>query len=166
MTDATLQGLFMTGLQDIYYAEQQILKTLPEMQRAATSEDLRAAFTQHIAETEAQVGRLQQVFEILGVQAQGKQCPAIDGIITEGAEVLQTFAGRPALDAGLIAAAQAVEHYEIARYGTLKRWAVTLGLDDAAALLDETLTEEWATDDALTEIAEESVNESALVEAA
>ncbi len=165
MKDPTLQGLFYEALKDIYYAERKIVRTLPKMARAAQSPDLKAAFEKHLSETEGHVERLQQVFEILGKRAQSKTCPAIDGIVEEGEEVIETFKGKPALDAGLVAAAQAVEHYEIARYGTLKSWAVALGMKDVAQLLDMTLSEEDATDKTLTELAEGSVNEAA-VEAA
>ena len=162
MTDKTLEDLFYDGLKDILYAERKILKALPKMARGADSEKLKAAFKKHQDETQGQVERLQQVFEILGKRAVGKTCPAIDGIIEEGEEALDEFKGAPALDAALVAAAQAVEHYEIARYGTLRRWAVTLGLKDAAKLLGETLDEESATDEALTALAESDANERAL----
>jgi ferritin-like metal-binding protein YciE len=162
----TLEDLFHDTLQDIYYAENKILKALPKMAEGAESEELTAAFEKHRAETEGQVERLTQVFDIFGKRAQGKTCPAIDGILEEGEEILEEFEGAPALDAGLVAAAQAVEHYEITRYGTLKRWAELLGMDDAAALLDETLQEEIATDEALNELGESGVNQRALEEAA
>ena len=162
MTDKNLEDLFYDGLKDILYAERKILKALPKMARGADSEKLKAAFKKHQDETQGQVERLQQVFEILGKRAVGKTCPAIDGILEEGEEALDEFKGAPALDAALVAAAQAVEHYEIARYGTLRRWAVTLGLKDAAKLLDQTLDEESATDEALTALAESDANERAL----
>jgi ferritin-like metal-binding protein YciE len=162
----TLEALFHATLKDIYYAEKQILKALPKMAEGAESEELAAAFEKHREETEGQVERLTQVFDIFGKRAQGKTCPAIDGILEEGEEILEEFEGAPALDAGLVAAAQAVEHYEITRYGTLKRWAELLGMDDAAALLDETLQEEIATDEALNELGESGVNQRALEEAA
>ena len=152
--EKTLDDLFLDTLKDIYYAEKKILKALPKMTRAASSADLKAAFEKHKDETEGHVERLQQVFEILGKRAQGKTCPAIDGIIEEGEEITEEFKGTPALDAGLISAAQAVEHYEITRYGTLKRWAEELGLSDAAKLMDATLAEETATDKALTQLAD------------
>jgi ferritin-like metal-binding protein YciE len=162
MAQKTLDNLFHDALRDIYYAERKISKTLPKMARGAQSEELKAAFQQHKEETDGQIQRLQEVFEIVGKRAQGKTCPAIDGIIDEGEEVLEEFKGSPALDAGLLAAAQAVEHYEITRYGTLKRWAEVLGMDDAAKLLDETLQEESNTDELLTEIADKSVNKEAM----
>lgn len=158
MPDKVLDDLFHETLKDIYYAERQILKALPKMARGAQSDHLRQAFEKHRDQTETHVERLRQVFEIIGKSPRGKTCPAIDGIIEEGEEVMAAFKGSPALDAGLIAAAQAVEHYEIARYGTLRQWARQLGLDDAAALLDETLTEESDTDELLTEIAEGEAN--------
>lgn len=159
--EKTLDDLFYDTLKDIYYAERKILKALPKMARAASSEELKAAFETHRQETEGHVERLQQVFEILGKRAQGKTCPAIDGIIEEGEEIADEFKGTPALDAGLISAAQAVEHYEITRYGTLKRWAEVLGMQDAAELLDQTLNEESATDQSLTDLADTSANEMA-----
>ncbi|MDR7124285.1 ferritin-like domain-containing protein [Pseudotabrizicola sp. 4114] len=162
MKTKTLNDLFLENLKDIYYAERKILKALPKMARGAQSEDLKAAFEKHAEETQQHVERLQQIFDILGKRAQGKTCPAIEGIIEEGEEVLDTYKGMAAVDAGLVAAAQAVEHYEIARYGTLKRWAEVLGMKDAAKLLDATLQEESATDDALTGLADGSVNQAAL----
>jgi ferritin-like metal-binding protein YciE len=157
----TLDDLFLETLKDIYYAERKILKALPKMAKAADSPDAKAAFEKHRDETEAQIERLQQIFEILGKRAQGKTCPAIDGIIEEGEEIMEDFKGSPALDAGLISAAQAVEHYEITRYGTLKRWAEVLGMRDAAKLLEQTLKEESATDEALTALADASANQKA-----
>lgn len=162
----SLEALFLDGLKDIYYAEKQILKALPKMAEGAQSDEVRAAFEKHQMETEEQVGRLEQVFEILGEPASGKTCPAIDGILKEGSEILEEYEGIPALDAGLVGAAQAVEHYEIARYGTLIAWAEQLGMDDAVDLLQATLDEEVATDEALTELGESGVNERALDEAA
>ena len=161
----TLDDLFLDTLKDIYYAERKILKALPKMARGAQSDKLRAAFEKHKDETEGQVERLQQVFEILGKRAQGKTCPAIDGIIEEGEEIMEEFKDTPALDAGLVSAAQAVEHYEITRYGTLKRWAQMLGMDDAAKLLDQTLAEESKTDEDLTAFADSSANQKAMMAA-
>ncbi len=136
------------------------------MARAAQSQELKAAFIKHKDQTEGQIERLQQVFEIIGKPARGKTCDAIEGILAEGEEIMDEYKGSPALDAGLLAAAQAVEHYEITRYGTLKRWALVLGLDDAAKLLDETLQEEGQTDEDLTSIADASVNAEAMQTAA
>src|SRR6185312_6902577 len=124
-----LNDLFHDTLKDIYYAEKKILTTLPKMAKAAQSPDLQAAFEKHEGETEGQVERLEKVFELIDQPAKGKTCDAINGMIDEGKEVMKEFRGSPALDAGLLAAAQAVEHYEISRYGTLKTWAKELGLD-------------------------------------
>lgn len=159
--EKTLEDLFHETLKDIYYAERKILKALPKMARGAQSDKLKAAFEKHREQTEGQVERLQQVFEIIGKRAQGKTCPAIDGIIEEGEEIMEDFKNTPALDAGLISAAQAVEHYEITRYGTLKRWAETLGKKDAAKLLDQTLQEEAQTDEDLSKLAETAANQKA-----
>jgi ferritin-like metal-binding protein YciE len=161
MKEKTLEDLFHDTLKDIYYAERKILKALPKMAKAASSPELKAAFEKHKDETEGQIERLQQVFELMGKRAQGKTCDAIEGIIAEGEEIIESFKGTPAIDAGLISSAQAVEHYEITRYGTLKRWAEVLDLEDAAKLLDETLEEESKTDEALTELADASANEMA-----
>ena len=159
--EKTLEDLFHDTLKDIYYAERKILKALPKMARASSSPELKAAFQKHKDETEGQIERLQQVFDLMGKRAQGKTCDAIEGIIAEGEEVIETFKGTPVIDAGLISSAQAVEHYEITRYGTLKRWAEVLGLKDAVKLLAETLEEELNTDKALTELADASANEMA-----
>lgn len=159
--EKTLDDLFHDTLKDIYYAERKILKTLPKMARGAKSPELRAAFEKHREQTEGHVERLQQVFELIGKRAQGKTCDAIEGIIAEGEEILEEFKGTPAGDAGLISAAQAVEHYEITRYGTLKRWAQALGHKDAVKLLDQTLQEEGQTDKDLTKLADSGVNDLA-----
>ena len=156
-----LDELFHDTLKDIYFAEKKILSTLPKMAKAAQNEELKAAFEKHRGETEGQVDRLEKVFAIIEKKPQGKTCAAIVGITDEGAEVMEEYKGSPALDAGLLAAAQAVEHYEISRYGTLKAWAEQLGLNDAAELLQETLDEEEATDEALTEIAKSAINQQA-----
>jgi len=157
----TLQDLFHDTLKDIYFAEKKILTALPKMAKAANSAKLRAAFQKHEAETETQVERLEQVFAELGETARGKTCPAINGIVEEGQEIMKEFKGAPALDAGLLSAAQAVEHYEISRYGTLKTWAAELGLRKSVKLLDATLREEKATDASLTQLAETAVNQQA-----
>jgi ferritin-like metal-binding protein YciE len=161
MAEKDLKALLLHQLKDIYYAENAITKALPKMAAAATSEELRGSFGVHLDETKNQIARLDQVFKLLGEKAQGEKCPAIDGIIKEGEEMIEEFSGSPALDAGLIAAAQAVEHYEITRYGTLLSWAKQLGLDEAAALLKETLIEEENTDELLSELAEDAVNAKA-----
>lgn len=165
-TSKTLDDLFHETLKDIYYAERKILKALPKMARAAQDEKLKAAFQQHKDETEGQIERLQQVFELIGKRPRGKTCAAIEGILEEGEEIMEEFKDAPALDAGLLAAAQAVEHYEISRYGTLKAWALQLGYADAATLLDATLQEESKTDEALTKLAEKAVNSAAQKKAA
>jgi ferritin-like metal-binding protein YciE len=157
----TLQDLFHDTLQDIYYAEKKILTSLPKMAKAAQSADLRAAFEKHERETEGQVERLEQVFALIEEPAKGKTCAAINGIIKEGREIMTEYKDTIALDAGLLAAAQAVEHYEMSRYGTLKTWADELGLEQAVALLDQTLQEEKKTDEALTKLAEAVVNQEA-----
>ena len=161
MAEKTLDTLFHDTLKDIYYAERNILKALPKMARGAESPELKKAFEAHKEQTQGHVERLQQVFELIGKRPQGKPCPAIDGIIEEGSEILEEYKGSPALDAGLIAAAQAVEHYEITRYGTLKRWAEVLGMDDAVKLLDATLKEESETDEKLTGLADSAANQEA-----
>jgi ferritin-like metal-binding protein YciE len=157
----TLQDLFHDTLKDIYFAEKKILTALPKMAKAAQTEELSAAFEKHEGQTEEHVARLEKVFGMIDAKPQGKTCDAIVGIIEEGQDVMKEYKGSPALDAGLLAAAQAVEHYEISRYGTLKTWAEELGLDDAVQLLDETLSEEKETDMALTQLAETAVNQHA-----
>jgi ferritin-like metal-binding protein YciE len=157
----TLDDLFHDTLKDIYYAEKKILTALPKMANAAQSAELRKAFEKHERETQGQVDRLEQVFELIEQPARGKKCEAIDGLIDEGKEIMKEYKGTPALDAGLLAGAQAVEHYEISRYGTLKTWAQALGIGQAARLLEETLTEEKNTDEPLTELAEAAVNAQA-----
>lgn len=159
--EKTLEDLFYDTLKDIYFAERQILRALPKMARAAQSQELKAGFEKHREETEGHVERLQQVFEIIGKRAQGKTCEAIQGIIAEGEEIIEDFKGTPAIDAGLISSAQAVEHYEIARYGTLKTWAQTLGFKEAVTLLDQTLQEEGKTDQILTKLATTAANQKA-----
>lgn len=159
--EKTLSDLFEDSLKDVYYAEKKILVALPKMAKAAESEEVAAAFEKHRAETEQQIERLEQVFEMLEQTPKGKKCPAIEGILEEGKEIMDEYKGMPALDAGLVAGAQAVEHYEIARYGTLIAWAEKLGLQDAVPLLQETLDEEKDTDAALTKLAETAVNQYA-----
>lgn len=164
--EKNLEELFHETLKDIYYAEKKILKALPKMTKGAESQELKMAFEKHREETETQVERLEQVFEMIGKPARGKTCDAIEGIVSEGEEIMQDFKGTQALDAGLIAAAQAVEHYEITRYGTLRRWANELGMRDAAALLDKTLQEESRTDEDLTKLADLFANKRAKQRAA
>jgi ferritin-like metal-binding protein YciE len=161
MSTMDLSALFFDTLKDIYYAEKQIYKALTKMAKAARSEQLKDAFEKHHEETEGQIERLEQIFELLGKPARGKRCDAIEGILGEGTEIMDEYKGEPALDAGLLAAAQAVEHYEISRYGTLKTWAKRLSMQDAVKLLDQTLTEEKKTDDALTKLADTAANAEA-----
>jgi ferritin-like metal-binding protein YciE len=158
----TLQDLFMHQLKDIYYAEQQILKALPEMVKSAKSEKLRKAFETHLEETKGQVERLDKVFSLCGAKAEGQTCPAIQGIIKEHKEIAQEVSDPEAMDAALAADAQAVEHYEISRYGTLIAWAKQLGLPgDVARLLGETLKQEYHADEVLSEVAEQQLNKKA-----
>jgi ferritin-like metal-binding protein YciE len=161
MAEKKLNDLFYDTLKDIYFAERQILKSLPKMAKAAESEELKNAFLTHRDETEHHVERLQQIFEIIGKRAQAKTCEAIKGILEEGEEIMDDYGESEALDAGLAASAQAVEHYEMARYGTLKTWARQLGMGDVVSLLDETLQEEKKTDALLSKLAETAVNRKA-----
>lgn len=156
-----LGDLFHDTLKDVYFAEKKIFTTLPKMAKAAQAKELKAAFEKHHGETEGQIDRLEKVFGLLDKKPQGKTCDAIMGIVDEGKEIMDEYKGTPALDAGLLAVAQAVEHYEISRYGTLKCWAGELGYKDAVKLLDATLQEEKKTDVALTELAETVVNAEA-----
>ena len=160
-SEKTLRDLFHDTLKDIYFAEKKILTALPKMAKAAQAEDLKAAFEKHEADTEGHVERLEEVFAEIDESPCGKTCDAIVGIIEEGQEVMKEYKGTPALDAALLAAAQAVEHYEISRYGTLRTWAQELGLGQSVKLLDATLAEEKNTDEALTQLAESSVNQHA-----
>jgi ferritin-like metal-binding protein YciE len=153
MAEKTLDDLFLDTLKDIYFAEKQILKALPKMAKAAQDPELKAGFETHRDETEGHVERLEQIFEIIGQPARGKTCDAILGIIEEGKEIMTEYKGTAALDAGLISSGQAVEHYEMARYGTLKAWASQLGKRDVTALLDATYKEEQATDKKLSALA-------------
>jgi ferritin-like metal-binding protein YciE len=162
----TLEDLFQAGLKDIFFAEKKILTALPKMAKAAINQDLRAAFEKHVAETEEQVSRLEQVFEEIEAKPQSKTCDAIMGIIAEGQEIMKDYKGSPALDAGLLASAQAVEHYEICQYGTLISWANQLGLKESVRLLRQTLAEEEKTDKSLTSLAEAVVNQEAYREPA
>ena len=156
-----LKDLFLDTLKDIYFAEKKILSALPKMAKAAQSPKLKAAFEKHLTKTDGQVDRLEQVFASIDETARSKTCDAIMGILDEGKEVMSEYKGMPALDAGLLAAAQAVEHYEISRYGTLKTWANELGYREAVKLLDATLKEEKNTDNTLSQIAESEVNRHA-----
>ncbi len=154
----TLEKLFEDTLRDIYYAEKAILKNLPKMARKASSAHLGAAFEEHIEQTEGQVARLEQIFEMIGKAPRGKRCPAIDGLAEEAGEIIDEAKDDTVRDAGMLAAAQAVEHYEISRYGTLAAWADKLGMDDAAQLLRETLKEEKDTDAKLSKLAISEIN--------
>ena len=158
---ATLDDLFVHTLQDIYYAEHQLLKAIPKMAEKATDPELKQGFEKHLGETEGQIARLERVFEMHGEKPRQVNCPAIDGIIEEANDIAGDVADKAVLDAALIAAAQAVEHYEITRYGTLIAWARQLGREDWASVLAETLAEEKATDETLTRMAESKANAAA-----
>lgn len=154
----TMDDLFVHTLRDIYYAEQQIAKNLPKMVEKATDAELKKGFEMHLEETKGHIARVEQVFEMHGVKAKAVNCPAIDGILEEAEEIAGDIADDQVLDAALIAAAQAVEHYEITRYGTLVEWAKKLGRSDCAAVLEKNLKEEMATDKKLTGLAERKIN--------
>jgi ferritin-like metal-binding protein YciE len=164
MAEKDLKALFLHQLKDTYFAENAILKALPQMAEAARAEELRGAFAVHLKETEGQVKRLEKVFRLLGETPEGVECKAIQGIVEESQAIVQEFRDGEALDAGLIAAAQAVEHYEITRYGTLLAWAKQLGLAEAEGLIQETLIEEENTDQILSELAEDAINPAAAQE--
>jgi ferritin-like metal-binding protein YciE len=159
--DNDLHELFLEELADIYNAEQQITKALPKMAKAAESEELRQAFEEHLHQTEEQISRLDQVFESLGESMKRKTCKGMQGLLEEGNEVMQEQKGSAAIDAALIAAAQKVEHYEIATYGTLCAWAEQMGHDEALDLLKQSIDEEETTDERLTELAESLANQRA-----
>jgi ferritin-like metal-binding protein YciE len=165
MAEKTLHDLFHDTLKDIYYAERKILTALPKMAKAASDPKLKAAFEKHRNQTEGQVERLVEIFGIIDEKPLGKTCPGINGILEEGSEMMKEFKDSIALDSALIAAAQAVEHYEISRYGTLKTWAEELELTQAIALLGETLEEEESTDEQLSMLAESTINSQANVAA-
>jgi ferritin-like metal-binding protein YciE len=160
-SEKTLEDLFLETLKDMYFAEKAILKALPKMAKAADGDQLREAFEHHREETQGQVERLERIFELMDKPARGKTCEAIQGLVDEAKEVMLDFKNSDALDAGLLASAQAVEHYEISRYGTMKAWATQLGMREAAQLLDATLREEKRTDELLSKIAEDSINRKA-----
>lgn len=157
----TMDDLFVHQLQDVYYAEKQITKALPKMIEMATDAQLRSGLQAHLGETEGHIRRLEQVFKLHGVEAKGVDCPAIDGIIEEAEEITGEVEDKQVLDAAIIAAAQAVEHYEITRYGTLTAWAKRLGREDCAALLQQNLDEEYKADSKLTKLAESGINRRA-----
>lgn len=158
---ATMDDLFVHTLRDIYYAENQIKKALPDMVGKATSPELKRGFETHLRETEGQITRLKEVFRLHGVEEKGVTCPAIDGILDEANDVAGEVEDKQVLDAALIAAAQAVEHYEITRYGTLVAWAKQLGRNDCASLLKQNLDEEASTDEKLTKLALDAINRRA-----
>jgi ferritin-like metal-binding protein YciE len=162
MPEKNLEALFLHNLKDLYFAEQQIAKAMPAMIGAAESQELRSAFETHARETQEQLRRLEEVFDIMGEKPQGVSCEGILGILKEAESVMKAFAGGEAFEAALIAAAQSIEHYEIARYGTLRAWAKQLGLPDVAEILEESLDEETDTDEILTEIAEEAINQESV----
>lgn len=162
MAVQTLQDLFIETLKDLYYVEKTLVKSLPNLARKASSPDLQAAIESHIVETEAQVGRIEQIFELLGERAAAKKCEALEGLLKEAEEVTQEITDRQTLDAAIISSAQTVEHYEIARYGTLACWAAEIGQAEIAELLEQTLDEERAADDKLSMLAENSVNQRAV----
>jgi ferritin-like metal-binding protein YciE len=161
MIERTLSDLFLAQLKDIYYAEKKIFRTLPKMVKAAQAPELKQAFTAHREETQGQIERLEQVFEMLGKRPQTKPCEAINGIVAEGEETIEDFGESAAIDTGLVAAGQAVEHYEMARYGALNAWAGQLGMSEAAALLNQTLQEEMKAERLLTQIAKRKADQTA-----
>ena len=161
MAEKTLNDLFLAHLKDIYYAEKKIYRTLPKMVKAANDAELKKAFTTHREETQGQIERLEQVFEMIGTRPQAKPCEAINGILAEGEETIEEFGGSPTIDTGLVAGGQAVEHYEMARYGALAGWATQLGMPEAARLLNQTLQEEMNAEKLLTQIAKSTVDKTA-----
>jgi len=156
-----LSDLFVHTLKDIYFAENQIIKALPKMAKAADSKELARAFDNHLEETKEQVARLDQIFKLLGKRAEGEKCPAIEGILKEGEDLMKHIKDPDTRDAAMLAAAQAVEHYEITRYGTLIAWGELLDLPDAVKLLSITLKEEYGADDKLSKLAESKLNREA-----
>jgi ferritin-like metal-binding protein YciE len=161
MKIANLNDLFVHTLKDIYFAERQIVKALPKMVKASDSKELAKAFESHLEETKEQVARLEEVFKLLGVKAEGEKCPAIEGILEEAEDLMSSIKDADTRDAAMIGAAQAVEHYEITRYGTLVSWGELLDLKDAVKLLSATLKEEHNADSKLTKIAETKLNKQA-----
>ena len=162
----TLNDLFLDGLKDIYHAEKQVLRALPKMARAVKNDQLRQSLEQHREETNGQIERLERLFELVEKRASGKPCQAMQGLIEEGQEHLEEYKDSPALDAAIIAANQGIEHYEIARYGTMRTWAQQLGMNEAVQLIEQTLEEEKKTDKLLTQMAEQSANQEAEQQAA
>jgi len=166
MATKTMNDLLLMVMQDVYYAERQILKALPKMAKATTSEELKGALMHHREETQGQVERLQKAFEALGKRARGQTCEAINGLIEEGEEVIEEVPQGVVRDAGILACAQAVEHYEMARYGTIVAWAKAVGADEVVTLMQETLEEEKKTDSLLNQLAQRSINREAVKQAA
>jgi ferritin-like metal-binding protein YciE len=161
MAIKTMEELFLHGLEDLYFAEKEIVKALPKMAKAVKSKELKTAMEHHVQETKEQVKRLEKCFKLLGEKAKGEECPAIEGLVEEGEKLMMETEDKDVVSAGLLAGAQAVEHYEIARYGTMVAWAQLLGHEEIGELLEETLAEEKNTDRILTEIALREVNERA-----
>lgn len=161
MAVKTMEDLFLNTLKDVYHAEKQVLKALPKMAKKAATPELKEAFETHRAETEGQVERIEQVFEMLGKRAQGKPCAAMEGLVEESKEAMEEIEDKEVLDAALLSDAQAVEHYEISRYGTLVAWANQLGMKDASKLLEQTLAEEKKTDQLLSKLALGGLNRKA-----
>ena len=159
MATKTMNDLLLTFMQDLHYAERQILKALPKMAKASQSDELKNALMHHREETQGQIERLQRAFEALGKRARGQTCEAINGLIEEGEEIVEEFEAGPTRDAGIIGCAQAVEHYEMARYGTMIAWAKSLGADDVAQLLHKTLEEEKKADSTLNTLATRRINQ-------
>jgi ferritin-like metal-binding protein YciE len=166
MATKTMNDLLISFMQDVYYAERQIVKALPKMAKASTNEELKNALMHHREETQGQIERLQKAFEALGKRARGQTCEAINGLIEEGEEIVEEFEAGPTRDAGILAAAQAVEHYEMARYGTIIAWAKAVGSDDVARLMHETLEEEKKADTTLNQLAQKRLNQEAVRQAA
>ncbi|MCK5749285.1 MAG: ferritin-like domain-containing protein [Oricola sp.] len=161
MTVKNLSDLFQHTLKDVYFAENFIRKNLPKMIEKSTNPSLKKLFKDHLSETEGQIGRLETVFEVLGLKPEGEECPAIEGIVKEAEELMDEIQDTDTLDAALIAAAQAVEHYEITRYGTLLTWAKELGHEDVIPLLRDTIDQEKSADDKLSRLAEDRLNKKA-----
>jgi ferritin-like metal-binding protein YciE len=166
MAQKTMNDLLLTMMQDIYYAERQILKALPKLAKATVNDELKNALLHHREETQGQVERLQHAFDALGKRARGQTCEAINGLIEEGDEIVEEFPEGPVRDAGILACAQAVEHYEMARYGTIVAWAKEVGANDVAKLMQETLEEEKKADTTLNQLATRSLNKQAVKQAA
>jgi len=165
-TTKTLHDLMLTFMQDVYYAERQILKALPKMAKAAENAELKQALLHHREETQGQVERLQKAFEAMGKPARGHTCEVINGLVEEGDEVVEDFPAGVVRDAGIVASAQAVEHYEMARYGTIVAWAKTCGEEEVARLMQETLEEEKKADTLLNGLAKKGINQQAMKQAA